>query len=140
MKHARNNTISFVELSPQAHEKKMKISSTSFPTWCSLWPGGHLFFFFFSSSDREWAWLPVRLLSSVSSGEPITKGAFKSVFVPRTDLVPHQRRQTHLGSSKSGILGSGHSFPTDSITTWIEVQDQCHKPHPNLFNQHGEEN
>lgn len=106
---------------------------------CSLWPCSHLF-----SSDWEWArktraWLPVRVLSSISSGEPITKGAFKSVFVLRTAAVPHQRRQTHPRSSKSEILGSEHSSPTDSITTWIEVQDQRHKPHPNLFHQHGEE-
>lgn len=96
----------------------------------------------FLSSDWECArkarvWLPVRLLSSVSSGKPITKAAFKSVFVPRTDSVPHQRRQSHPGSSKSGILGSEHFSPAHSITAWIEVQDQWRKPHPNLFNQHG---
>lgn len=99
---------------------------------CSLWPCRHLFSSDWESARKTWAWLPVRALSSISSGEPITKGAFKSVFVLRTAVVPHQ---THPRSSKSGILGSELSSPTDSITTWIEVQGQRHKPHPNLFNQ-----
>lgn len=106
---------------------------------CSLWPCSHLFSSDWDWARKTWAWLPVRVLSSISSGEPITKGAFKSMFVPRTPVVPHQHRQTHPCSSKSGILGSEHSSPTDSITTWIEVQDQRHKPHPNLFNQHAKD-